>query len=133
MAGHAQLKFVMTECSKTQIRLTGLISNWRLPFERGLQDYHQNPAERLKPLPPNIIHPNQKGYVNGRNIFDANRLLQDVIEYSEEEKINSAIIFLDYQKAFDWVEWGWALKCLESFNFGPKYIQWIQMLYKNAK
>ena len=26
MAGHAQLKFVMTECSKTQIRLTWLIS-----------------------------------------------------------------------------------------------------------
>ena len=26
MAGHAQLKFVMTECSKTQIRLMGL--NW---------------------------------------------------------------------------------------------------------
>ena len=25
MAGHAQLKFVMTECSKTQIRLMGLI------------------------------------------------------------------------------------------------------------
>ena len=24
MAGHAQLKFVMTECSKTQIRFTGL-------------------------------------------------------------------------------------------------------------
>ena len=24
MAGHAKLKFVMTECSKTQIRLTGL-------------------------------------------------------------------------------------------------------------
>ena len=27
MSGHAQLKFVMTECSKTQIRLTGLIWN----------------------------------------------------------------------------------------------------------
>ena len=25
MVGHAQLKFVMTECSKTQIRLTGLM------------------------------------------------------------------------------------------------------------
>ena len=31
MAGHAQLKFVMTECSKTQIRLTGLIYYW--PFQ----------------------------------------------------------------------------------------------------
>ena len=29
MAGHAQLKFVMTECSKTQIRLTGLIYFFR--------------------------------------------------------------------------------------------------------
>ena len=28
MAGHAQLKFVMTECSKTQIRLTRSIYNW---------------------------------------------------------------------------------------------------------
>ena len=29
MAGHARLKFVMTECSKTQIRLMGPI--WKLP------------------------------------------------------------------------------------------------------
>ena len=28
MAGHAQLKFVMTECSKTQIRLAGLLISW---------------------------------------------------------------------------------------------------------
>ena len=28
MAGHAQLKFVMTECSKTQIRLTGPTYGW---------------------------------------------------------------------------------------------------------
>ena len=28
MAGHAQLKLVMTECSKTQIRLTGLMLYW---------------------------------------------------------------------------------------------------------
>ena len=33
MAGHAQLKFVMTECSKTQIRLTGLICRSEKPHE----------------------------------------------------------------------------------------------------
>ena len=31
MAWHAQLKFVMTECSKTQIRLTGLICDCGTP------------------------------------------------------------------------------------------------------
>ena len=30
MAGHAQLKFVITDCSKTQIRLTGLICHFNI-------------------------------------------------------------------------------------------------------
>ena len=34
MAWHAQLKFVMTECSKTQIRLTGLTCNRDHTFRR---------------------------------------------------------------------------------------------------
>ena len=56
-------------------------------------------AERLKPLLPKIIHSDQKGYEYGRNISEANRLLQDLIEYSEQNKINSSIIFLDYHKS----------------------------------
>ena len=36
MAGHAQLKFVMTECSKTQIRLTR--PNW-VHYASGLREY----------------------------------------------------------------------------------------------
>ena len=35
MAGHAQIKFVMTECSKTQIRLTGLIW-WKEKYEKAM-------------------------------------------------------------------------------------------------
>ena len=80
-----------------------------------------------------IIHSDQKGYVNGRNISEANRLFQDIIDYSEQNNINLSIIFLDYQKAFDRVGWGWALKFLNIFHFGPKFIGWIQMIYENAK
>ena len=37
MAGHAQLKFVMTECSKTQICLTGLIcKKWKGDWVAGI-------------------------------------------------------------------------------------------------
>ena len=39
-AGHAQLKFVMTECSKTQIRLTGLI--WKRNGVREISSYRDS-------------------------------------------------------------------------------------------
>ena len=90
-------------------------------------------AERLKIFLPKLIHPDQKGFITGRNIAGANRLLQDAVEYSEQLGINLSIIFLDYNIAFDRVEWQWVLKCLGKINFGPNFIQWINMLLKEAK
>ena len=46
MAGHAQLKFVMTECSKTQISLTGL--KWYFVVIAGIGNPMENVwGERL--------------------------------------------------------------------------------------
>ena len=39
MAGHAQLKFVMTECSKTQIRLTGPKCHRLITRSKGIKFY----------------------------------------------------------------------------------------------
>ena len=50
---------------------------------------------------PNIISIEQKGFATGRNIVQENRLLQDIIDYTEMEDEEVAIIFLDQQKAFD--------------------------------
>ena len=58
-------------------------------------------AERLKRVLPNIISTDQKGFVKGRNIFQGNRLLQDIIDYAAMEDEEGVIIFLDQQKAFD--------------------------------
>ena len=79
-------------------------------------------AERLKKVLPSIIHSDQKGFVQGRNIHEANRLLQDIISYTDHNQINIAIIFLDYEKAFDRVEWSWKLKYLCKFNFDEKFV-----------
>ena len=89
-------------------------------------------AERLKNVLTKLIHPDQKGFVKGRNISEANRMIQDIIQYADEENEEGIIVFLDQQKAFDGVEWGWVDFVLKTFNFGGKFRGWIQMLVKNA-
>jgi hypothetical protein len=49
--------------------------------------------------------------------------IRDVIEYTDREDDDGIIIFLDQQKAFDRVEWGWADHVLSKFNFGGKHAE----------
>ena len=37
--------------------------------------------------------------------------------------------FLDFEKAFDSLEWDFMMKMLKQFNFGEEFIQWIKTLY----
>ena len=90
-------------------------------------------STRLKIVLPKIIHSDQKGFVSGRNISHANRLIQDIIHYVDSEDEEGVIIFLDQQKAFDRIEWGWVKACLKKFNFGPKFCNWIDMLLQDSK
>jgi hypothetical protein len=56
----------------------------------------------------------------GLRLMDAangSALLQDIIDYTEMEDEEGAIIFLDQQKAFGRVDWGWIDLCFEKFGF----------------
>jgi hypothetical protein len=50
-------------------------------------------TERLKNVLTKLIHPDQKGFVKGRNISEANRMIQDIIQYADEENEVSIIQF----------------------------------------
>ena len=90
-------------------------------------------AETVKTVVPNLIHSDQKGFVKGRNISEANRLIQDIIDYIDQEDEEAILVFSDQQKAFDKVEWGWVDYVLKEFNFGEKFRGWIKMLFNGAK
>ncbi|XP_063447938.1 uncharacterized protein LOC134727487 [Mytilus trossulus] len=110
------------------------IKNWR-PLTLLNCDYKiiaKILSERLKIVLPKIIHTDQKGFVKGRNISEANRMIQDIIEYIDNEDEEGIILFLDQQKAFDRVEWEWIDFVLEKFEFGGKFRAWIKMLLYNA-
>ena len=40
-------------------------------------------------------------------------------------------MFLDFEKAFDSIEWNYLQKCLEIFKFGPQLQQWVKIFYND--
>ena len=90
-------------------------------------------AVRVKSVLPNIIHHNQTGYVKDRYIGETVRLIFDIMEFDDNENIPGILIFIDFKKAFDTVEWHYLFDCLKAFNFGPDLINWIKTFYHNIE
>ena len=47
-------------------------------------------------------------------------------EYTKDKNEPGILLFIDFEKAFDSLEWDF----LELFNFGPDFIKWVNMLCK---
>ena len=88
-------------------------------------------AKRLEKVLPEIIHHNQNAYVKGRTIFDAVRTIDDITSLTASKDISSLLVAIDFEKAFDSVNWNYLKKTLEKFNFGPSFIAWITTFYSD--
>lgn len=89
-------------------------------------------ATRLKPLMENIIHTDQNAYIKNRFIGYNIRQIQDIIDYAEQFNIDACILFLDFSKAFDTIEWSFMISCSKIFGFGHSFIRWITTFYTNV-
>ena len=81
---------------------------------------------------PNLIHPSQNAFVKGRSIFDAIGKIDDIVDYTKRNSWPGFMIAIDFDKAFDTLDFRFLIRTLHRFHFGPSFIQWMRVLYKNA-
>ena len=90
-------------------------------------------ASRMKTVLSNIIKYDQTAYVKGRYIGESIRLVTDILEYTAEHEEVGVLFSADFEKAFDSIEHTFIFATLESFGFGPQFIQWVRTFLKNAE
>ena len=112
-----------------------VLSNWR-PITLLNVDYKilaRAIAKRIEPKLPKLIHSDQTGSVKGRYIGQNVRLLNDLIEFTESNKVSGLLLFIDFEKAFVTLEWPFIHHTLRFFNFGPNIQKWISVLYRDVE
>ena len=83
-------------------------------------------ANRIKPILNNIISETQKWVWKGRYIEECIRLLHDLIDKLEEDDIPGLLQLIDFEKAFDTVEWSFIENTLQFYGFGQSLQKWIK-------
>jgi Reverse transcriptase (RNA-dependent DNA polymerase) len=84
-------------------------------------------TERLAPLMDSLIAHTQTSYIKGRYILDNVVCAHEALHTIREKKIQCFLFKIDFEKAFDKVNWDFLLEILEGRQFGTKWISWISL------
>lgn len=84
-------------------------------------------AQRIKKVLPMLINDDQTGFIPGRYIDDNIRLLYDMIEYLNKRNKPGLLLNIDFEKAFDSLNWNFMHKVLKSYGFGESIRKWISV------
>ena len=76
-----------------------------------------------------VVDKDQTCGVPSRFIGENVALLHDVVEFALSSGTPVAILSLDQEKAFDWVDWGFMRSTLSAMGFGPSFISWVDLFY----
>lgn len=90
-------------------------------------------ASRLESVMHTVIHPNQTGFIKGRQLFGNIRRLFNILYSPETPPTAEVLLSLDAHKAFDRIEYEYLFANLGRFGFGPAFCSWIRILYATPR
>ena len=85
----------------------------------------------LKSVIKKIVHKDQTGFIKDRFIANNIRRTLDIIQITQQKKIQGAILSINFDKCYDRIKWFGIKKALTYFNFGDNFMNMIHILYKD--
>lgn len=111
------------------------LKNWR-PISLLTVDYKiitSVLAKRMKTVLNRIIGPDQRGFLKDRHMEENTRLVYDIIQYCKDNNKDGLLLLIDFEKAFDSLDWSYINKVLNMYNFGETFIKWFNIVYKEPQ
>ncbi|XP_020220498.1 uncharacterized protein LOC109803368 [Cajanus cajan] len=83
-------------------------------------------ANRMSRVMPTIISGSQSAFVKGRQILDGVLIANEVVE--EARRLRRALVCfkVDFEKAYDSVNWEYLWDVMGKMGFGPTWVSWMR-------
>ena len=90
-------------------------------------------SKRLSAFLPDLIHPDKKGFIKHRTIYENVLDIQSLISACNSENIEAMFLMLDIEKAFDCISWDFLFSVLTHYGFPPSFLQWFSVFYSEKE
>ncbi|WVZ79552.1 LOW QUALITY PROTEIN: hypothetical protein U9M48_027117 [Paspalum notatum var. saurae] len=80
---------------------------------------------RLTKVASSVISETQTAFIPGRHILDGVVIVHEVVHQLKKTKKRGIILKLDFEKAYDKVNWTFLKEVLKQKNFDEKWIDWM--------
>jgi hypothetical protein len=80
-----------------------------------------------------VVSPFQTTFIHGRNILEGVVILQEVMHELRSSKSSGVFVKLDFEKAYDKVNWNFLEEVLKRKGFADTWIQWINKAVRGGR
>lgn len=89
-------------------------------------------TNRFKKVVPSFVGDTQAAFLGGRQILDGILIANKVIDSWKKSGKQGLILKLDFEKAYDSVNWNYLFTMLRKFGCGRRWISWIKACITTA-
>nr|CAD1823427.1 unnamed protein product [Ananas comosus var. bracteatus] len=89
-------------------------------------------ASRLQPHLDCLINPYQTAFIKGRHILDNFYTAHIFTHHLQSSKQKAALLKINFERAFDNVDWDFLLELLKAKGFGENWIRWTNDLMRSS-
>jgi hypothetical protein len=79
-----------------------------------------------------VIKPSQTAFMTRRNIMEGVVILHETLHDMHRKKLDGVILKLDFEKAYDKVNWSFLQQALRMKGFSPQWCNWINQIVKGG-
>ncbi|KAJ0780408.1 putative RNA-directed DNA polymerase [Helianthus annuus] len=90
-------------------------------------------ANRLKIVLDSVISGSQSAFIKGRLILDGPLIVNEILNWSRKGKKKVFFLKVDFEKAYDNINWNFVLDILEQMGFSRRWCSWIKGVLLSAR